>query len=38
MASDNLEMILEGGPFRMLFREMECNEDCNALNVFFYVK
>nr|XP_051687452.1 odorant-binding protein [Oryctolagus cuniculus] len=38
MASDNLEMILEGGPFRMLFREMECNEECNALNVFFYVK
>nr|XP_051687458.1 odorant-binding protein-like [Oryctolagus cuniculus] len=38
MASDNLEMILEDGPLRMLFREMECNEDCNALNVFFYVK
>nr|XP_051687275.1 odorant-binding protein-like isoform X5 [Oryctolagus cuniculus] len=38
MASDILEMILEDGPLRMLFREMECNEDCNALNVFFYVK
>uniref|UniRef100_U3KNB5 Lipocalin/cytosolic fatty-acid binding domain-containing protein n=1 Tax=Oryctolagus cuniculus TaxID=9986 RepID=U3KNB5_RABIT len=38
MASDNLEMILKDGPFQMLFREMECNEECNALNVFFYVK
>ncbi|XP_062040603.1 female-specific lacrimal gland protein-like [Lepus europaeus] len=38
IAADNLEQVQEGGPHRMLLRHIECQEDCNALNVFFYVR
>ncbi|XP_062040235.1 male-specific submandibular salivary gland protein-like [Lepus europaeus] len=38
VAADNLDQVQEGGPHRMLLRHIECQEGCNALNVFFYVR
>ncbi|XP_062040644.1 female-specific lacrimal gland protein-like isoform X1 [Lepus europaeus] len=38
IAADNLDQVQEGGPHRMLLRHVECQEDCNTLNVFFYVR
>ncbi|XP_062039143.1 lipocalin Cav p 2.0101-like [Lepus europaeus] len=38
VAADNLDQVQDGGPHRMLLRHIECQEGCNALNVFFYVR
>lgn len=38
IAADNLKLVQEGGPHRLLLRYVECQEDCNALNVLFYVR
>lgn len=35
IAADNMDMIQEGGPHRMLLRRVECDTGCNALNVFY---
>ncbi|XP_050002854.1 odorant-binding protein-like [Alexandromys fortis] len=37
IASDNVDRIAEGGPMRVYFREITCNEDCSQMEMTFYV-
>ena len=38
IAADNVDRIEEGGPMRLYFREVTCNEDCSQMEYTFYVK
>ncbi|XP_005358708.2 odorant-binding protein 1a-like [Microtus ochrogaster] len=37
VAADNVAKIEEGGPLRLYARELTCSEECNKLEVTFYV-
>ncbi|KAK7796421.1 hypothetical protein U0070_021248 [Myodes glareolus] len=37
IAADNVDRIEEGGPMRLYFREVTCNEDCSQMEFTFYV-
>ncbi|KAB0372049.1 hypothetical protein FD755_015841 [Muntiacus reevesi] len=38
LAADNKEKIVEGGPLRCLYRQIECINGCEYLSLTFYVK
>ncbi|XP_055249767.1 allergen Bos d 2-like [Moschus berezovskii] len=37
-AADNKEKIVEGGPLRGYYRQIECTDDCEYLSLTFYAK
>ncbi|CAM9216720.1 unnamed protein product [Rangifer tarandus platyrhynchus] len=38
VAADNKEKIVEGGPLRCYYRQIECKNDCEYLLISYYVK
>ncbi|XP_063099046.1 lipocalin Cav p 2.0101-like [Cavia porcellus] len=38
LSADNKEKIEEGGPLRVYFRQIDCNEDCSEITFRLYVK
>ncbi|XP_063098774.1 lipocalin Cav p 2.0101-like [Cavia porcellus] len=38
LSADNKEKIEEGGPLRVYFRQVDCNDDCSEITFRLYVK